>query len=186
VDLSSTHTLLTAAGGVLGFVWLFRGLMPVIDLRVSSRWVDHSADLVILTLELENKSKVAVSKRNARIQCLEHAPAMGLLSEWVPFTESGIRPGEEPVEWCEPMPILTTTQKIEPQAVLRVEFLYRYSAPKSLLHCAVQFVGKLNPIARVANRFGTGTDSWTTTLWVPRPSVPVFPDDDRSQRKGLP
>jgi hypothetical protein len=159
--------------------------MPVIDLRVSPRWVDHRDDLVILTLELENRSKVAVSKRSARIQCLEHTPVMGLLSEWVPFTESGIRTGEEPVEWSEPLAILATTQKIEPQAVLRVEFLYRYSAPPSLLHCAVQFVGNLNPITRVANRLGTGTDSWTTTLWVPRPTVAAVPDDNCSQGKGF-
>lgn len=143
--------------------------MPILDIRIIPRWSEEASDLLIIRIEVENKWKVGLKKQEAFFQILEHhIPDSGaLLSGWVPFAKDRILPNEEPIEWREPLKVLTSTKKVESKETIIIELLYR-PKEQAALHCAFQFVGKLNILARILHMFGAGTDRWTRTIWITR------------------
>jgi hypothetical protein len=166
---STAITIIAALVSAALFIWIYRGFMPVLDVRIIPRWVDEAAGVLIIRLEVENRWKIGVKKKLARFQILEHRiPEGGLLSEWVPFAKDRILDSEPPIVWRNPREVLTSTVKIESKETITVELLYR-SPNHVALHCAFQFIANLNPIASLAYRLGSGTDSWTRTIWVTPP-----------------
>ncbi len=162
--------LLSVLASFILFVWIYRGFMPVLRLRIAPRCIDKTAGRFILGIEVENKSKLAVRKKLARVQILEYGSEIpSFLSEWVPFEEERKRSNEEPLEWRDPVEVLNSTIKIEPGETIYVELLYTCSPNCSVIHCGLQFQVNLNPIASIAYNFGIMTsETWTTTKWVNR------------------
>lgn len=161
---------LSALASIILFVWFFRGFMPVLRLRIVSRCVDQKTGRFVIGLEVENKSRIAVRKKKARIQILEHGPDIPeLMSEWVPFAKERLRTNEPPLRWREPEEVLSSTTKIEPGESIYVELLYTSSPPSIAIHCAFQFQIELNLVASAAYKCGYRvSETWTTTAWITR------------------
>ena len=164
-----TSVVVTIAGYAL-LVYLYRGFMPVLEIRLIPRWADEAERTLYIRLEVHNKSKVGLMrdpsnpKQNARFQILEYEKFQhGLLSEFVPFDETDVLSSERPIEWHEPIEVLKSTKKVEPGETVAVELMYRFNNPVGV-HCGFQFRAKLNRVARLA--YGKKTDSWTTTMWI--------------------
>jgi hypothetical protein len=69
-------------------VYYYLKFMPVLEIRIIPCWVNKDNGLIILRLELINKSNVRIKKDIVLLQLLEHKiPEIGQLSEWVPFTK---------------------------------------------------------------------------------------------------
>ena len=140
----ATLLAMLIGGGLALFV--FRQMVPVLDLRILPRWIDDEGQFLILRFEVENKSRVRVHKQSIRIQILEHRiPASGSLSEWVPFEQEAIIPTERPIEWREPVEVFRTTTGIDPGGVISVERLYRCPQDDIVLHVGLQVKARLVP-----------------------------------------
>lgn len=149
-----------------GGVWVYRGAIPALRVRVEPELVDKEARIVRIRLEAENKSRVAATMKEARLQVVEHNTSnIQILSEWVPFKKSAIVPGEQPIRWREPMQVMKSTVQITSDEVIKTEVLYRASGAVAV-HCGFQVkveftIGKALPIAT----------SFTTTAWTLIPYI---------------
>jgi DNA-binding XRE family transcriptional regulator len=149
-----------------GGVWVYRGAVPALRVRVEPELIDRKARIIRIRLEAENRSRVAAAMKQARLQVLEHSTSnIQVLSEWVPFKEDAILPNEQPARWREPMQVMRSTVQITADEVIKTEVLYRTSGAVAV-HCGFQVqveftIGKALPIAT----------SFTTTAWALVPKI---------------
>jgi hypothetical protein len=154
------------------FVRIKHGLFPVLQLKIElSELADDASGkprMILIRLIAENKSDVYAKLRRgqSRLQILEHQATLldetHALSEWVPFAEDRINEGEPPKQWAEPLQVVRTTDYIEAGESIRVDFLYRPSAPGVAVHCGFQVLTEPRKIPFLHDP----TDSFTTTAWI--------------------
>ena len=148
---------------------------PFVKLRIIPKWMGegNDSDRVILRLEIENVSRVRINNQHIYLQVLEYKlpdnPSV-VISEWVPFVEGryqkpGLKePPEVPVEWKEPVPILTTTETIYPGETLVIERSYGFSK-NSFLKVGLQLKAapaNLKFVQRIIEKLNWA-NQWTTT-----------------------
>jgi len=138
------------------FIRFNHGLYPVLKPRIELR--ENPLGLLVVRLEIENQSRVhakleeKVNKARVRIieldsvQLNQHQTRS---SESISFDEDSI-------------PVLTSTQFLEPQETIRVELLHRLSKASVVVHCGFQVQTKSKKILGVHNP----TNSFTTTSWM--------------------
>ena len=44
------------------FIWIYRGFLPVLEVRIIPRWAAEESGLLIVRLEVENNSKIGLKK----------------------------------------------------------------------------------------------------------------------------
>jgi hypothetical protein len=123
-------------------VWVHRRFMPLVELRVTPRWDSKVPDVLIVTLEVENKSLLMVSRLESKFQILEHPlpTSPGFMPDFVPFEEAQLKhiPKEwQPLQWHEPFDAVAA-KKLEPREIVRTEVLYR-CPNRVALHYGLQF-----------------------------------------------
>lgn len=171
MDLSLLiNTLIVFATAIVA-IWFFRALWMVVEPRLNLRWADESSGVLILQIEVHNKSKVYVSLDKAELQIFERdIPPSGHISEFVPFEEGGPRtnPPISGQEWHKPTKILGTTLTIEPGETIRVERAYRCQTERPIVHCAIQVHAKVTMRLKLANLRFEPSERWTTTAMATR------------------
>jgi hypothetical protein len=153
-------TCIAIVVGGLVAIFFFVQLSPTIELRIIPEWIDKDAGQLVLTFELENKSQVRAKVKTIQIQILEYDknPTL-MLSEWLPFSSNNIHANEHPLEWQAPEHICTTTARIYPKEVVRVDRLYTISKDK-IYHIGLQLQVKYKGIEKCIPR---KAKQWTTT-----------------------
>ena len=145
--------------------------MPVLEIITNTYWLQSKEDSFILKIDLVNKSKVRLKKEIVSLQILEYDfEKTKLLSEWVPFKENKIIASEKPLQWNNPVEILTTTDKIEASEKISVERLIKYD-PEKIYHIGIQFCARFNWFEKIINRFYKKNERWTSTIIVFRPEA---------------
>lgn len=162
-DIAVLVAMLLGAGLA---VFVFVQFAPSLQLRILPRWADEAKGLIILKLEVKNKSRIRVPKQRICLQILEHeVPAGGSLSEWVPFDKQVILPQEQPKEWHEPVEIFQTTRYLNPGEMLSVEMLC-HCPRESVLHVGLQAKAKFGILGWLGSRISSWNEQWTSTIIV--------------------
>jgi hypothetical protein len=152
-------------GGVAG-IFIFFQLAPILALRILPTWADEKKEHLVIRFEVENKSRVRITRPKIRLQVIEQKVApSGAISQWVPFTKEAVRQGEQLVEWRDPIEISETTARMYPSEIIVIERLYHCPQASLILHIALQVEVKLGLWGRVVTR---KTQDWrqTTTCFV--------------------
>ena len=77
---------------VFAAIWLFRALWMVVEPRLILRWADMTSGVLIVKVEVHNKSKVYVTLQKCELQIFERdIPPSGYISEFVPFEKGDPR-----------------------------------------------------------------------------------------------
>jgi hypothetical protein len=152
--------------------WIQRRLMPLVEVRISPRWDQNAPDVLILGLELQNKSAVKVRRLEAQLQVLKHhLPKAGFLPDRIPFEREAfdaIPERLQPTEWNVPFEVVGAI-KLEPGEIARAEVLYRCSPATSALHCGFRFRYALDFPLRIL--YLRRDDRCTTTAWIVAPEL---------------
>ena len=140
-----------------------RTFRPNVSLKLIPRWLDSSSGLLAVGISIGSQGARFVTIKSAKLQCLEHnISASNGISEFVPFNHQAYKDmyqnDQEVSKWCEPIAILTSTTKLEPEEKKYVERLIKCS-PISIVQLGLQIKTKGKK------------DSWTTTCFVfPEPT----------------
>ena len=148
-------------------VYVRNHFVPKMIIEIESRFIPEN-NIIILKLSMESICNVYLPKESIRLQILEHKfPEGNSLSEWVPFSKKEVEPGEEPIEWVEPIEIFTSTTGLQPNEKLTVERFYKASENADLVHIGFQYLTKLSRIVSwlVPKPFSP-YEQWTTTAFV--------------------
>jgi hypothetical protein len=171
------------SGVVLGmlFVWIYRGLVPVLHIRLKLEWSDKPDEVVLVRVEVENTSRVAAKIKpnkitegapdwwGARLRLVEHdisqIERMKIQGGWVAFDEIPLEENRLPLNQIRPMP---TTEYINAGEVVTLEYVYRPSGAVAV-ECGCQVKVKLSPVARFAHQrfWRDGNITFTTTAFAP-------------------
>jgi hypothetical protein len=122
-------------------VWLFRVTAPVLSLGVEGQWVGERADVLLLRLTIENRSRVVSTLGECRVQVLEHQ-YQAMLSEWVPFEEATVKPAEAPAKWVAPHRVENPPEHVYPGEKVTIELL-RSLPNTQLVHVGFQISQRL-------------------------------------------
>ena len=156
---------------VFAAIWFFRALWMVVEPRLILRWADITSGVLIVRVEVHNKSKVYVTLQKCELQILERdIPPSGYISEFIPF-EKGDPRTDPPIpeqEWHVPVRILATTSTIEPGETIEVERAYRCQTERPIIHCAIQVHAKVTWRLKLANLRCKPTERWTATAMATR------------------
>jgi len=157
-------------GGFVAVAW-FLQLAPLLELRILPSWCGDQRQFLMLRLEVENKSRIRVEKRQILLQLLEYEIREGsplALSDWVPFDERAIIPTEQPLAWRDPVEVFPTCRTIDPGELMAAERLY-YFPRDTVIHIGFQVKAKLGYLGRIAaRRVRSSHQQWTTTCIVVR------------------
>ncbi len=124
-------------------------------------------DFVKLNIEVHNLSNVKVEKEHIKLQILKYSCAkVNEISEFVPFERGKIIPGEEPIEWSDPIDILKNTNSIYPGERKHVERLYKIP-PDIILHVGLQIKASLKGWrGRISGIINWDSMQRTTTIFI--------------------
>ena len=143
----------------------------VVEPRLILRWADMTSGVLIVKVEVHNKSKVYVTLQKCELQIFERdIPPSGYISEFVPF-EKGDPRTDPPIpeqEWHAPVRILGTTLTIEPGEIITVERAYHCQTERPIIHCAIQVHAKVTCRLKLANLRFKPTERWTATAMATR------------------
>ena len=129
--------ILLVTASIIWAIFVTHKYAPNVRLNLSYKEAPHG--FVILIIEVENLSKVKIDKEHVKLQILTHTRAKPTsISEFVPFKRAEIIPGEEPIEWSDPIDILNTTKCIYPGERKHVERLFKIPSEDIILHVGLQ------------------------------------------------
>jgi hypothetical protein len=134
--VESVLSLWPVIGAVIGAwisVFLFRSLTPNLQLSITSRSHTTNPDLVILEVEILNKSRVRVVKEMIKLRVERHEPIQP------DKMATGACVGNEWIDMKNAEEICTATLAINPGERIHVERLYILHSEETL-HCGLQFV----------------------------------------------
>lgn len=162
-------TILALLIGAALAILLFLQFAPILNLRLSSEWVGKNSRWVVLKMEVENVSRVRVTKQYIHLQVLpyKYPPKNEYLSEWVPFQQEKISQTEQPMEWQYPDEVFESTLTIDPNESLSVERLI-YCPPDTILKVGLQAKISFGFLGRMVARLRSWDHSWTTTMIIAR------------------
>jgi hypothetical protein len=147
--LAATSVALVAGAllALLASVFIRRELTPVVAPRVSARWVPWDEKLVVLTIEVENLSRVRVQKGAIVLRVREHDPTTGLDghdavclgTEWVTLGSPWVERREETGAHCSlgSCEIFESTVFLNPTETIRVQRLYEVGE-SGVIHVGLQ------------------------------------------------
>jgi len=128
---------MTVIAGIIWAIFVTHKYAP--NARLNLSYEKLSCGFVILKIEVENLSIVKMDKGHIKLQILKYScTATERISEFVPFTRDEIIPGEEPIEWSDPIDILNTTKTIYPGALKHVEILLKIPSEDIIFHIGLQ------------------------------------------------
>ena len=150
IALAATSVALALVGALSALVisvFIRRELSPVVVPRVSGLWVSRHPEVVVITFEIENLSRVRVLKKAIVMRVQEHDLATGLDGrdaicrgiEWVTFGSPWVPRREETGAHSSlgPAEIFTTTVFLNPGETIRVQRLYEVGE-SGVLHVGLQ------------------------------------------------
>ena len=164
--LKDIITLLALGIGSLAAIFIYFQLAPTVNLKILPTWADNAKEHLVIRFEIENKSKVRLNRPRGKIQILEYTIGKSnMMSQFVPFRQEDIPKGERPIEWREPVIILTNTKQIYPGETISYERLYHYPQEAVIIHIGLQIELELSFWGQIVTR---KRESWrqTTTCFV--------------------
>jgi hypothetical protein len=139
-------------GGYLSIKFYLQ-FAPDIIFRITPVWSEISPDFVVLKIEIENKSKVRLTKSIIRFKTISHVRSqLTNLTEWVELDDNV----EE---------ICKTTRIFYPGSILKIDRLYRCKEDE-ILQGIIQFEAKFSAIQKILADIRGRRESWTNTFIV--------------------
>jgi len=166
-NLQGICWLITTVGFLFFFLLKYE-LSPGLHLRLQAVWIDEMR--IVLHIEVENKSKVAVMKQSVKLQIDEHLANTKNITEWVAFEPVKVHAGEDPVDPVkrhDRIDLFQSNKRINQGEVLTIERLVTLSSKDHLFQVGLQFKSKsVLPWLRL-HVLGHN-EQWTTTaIFVP-------------------
>jgi hypothetical protein len=160
--------LLTTMTTTVLFIFVYHGLLPSVSLRLNLIQ-QQAGGVVLVHLEIENKSQVRAQVALARLQILEYQVGHSeeYMSDWVPFTPNDIHAHEPPLKWREPLK-LRGPQEIKGGEVVTMDVMYKPSELAKAIHCGFQLHLRINPLVRRLHGYKETKLSFTSTGWMPK------------------
>lgn len=141
--------------GVYLSIKLYLQFAPDIIFRITPIWSDISRDIVVLKIEIENKSNVRLNKSRIRLKINRHVKSsLKELTEWVDMDENA----EE---------ISKTTRLFYPGSVLKIDRLYRCNE-NEVIQGIIQFEGQFSGLHKFLANIRGGKETWTNTFIITR------------------
>ena len=164
--LSVIKDLLTILALIVGSIialFIYYHFAPVVNLRIIPTWYGETKQILVLRFEIENKSRVRLSRPIVRIQVLEQElNDSKSISQWVPFSKNDIKEEEQPISWQEPMEIFSRSTKLYPGELIAVERLYYYERPAAIVHVGLQIELKMGVIRQLLTNMASPWRQTTT------------------------
>ena len=137
--------------GVYLSIKIYLQFAPDIVFRITPLWSTISPDVVVVKIEIENKSKVRLTKKKIRLQINKHdRSTLKELTEWVDFDNTA----EE---------ISKSTILFYPGSVLKIDRLYKCKE-NEIIQGIIQFEGKFSWLHKVLASIKSNTETWTNTF----------------------
>jgi len=157
---------LTVIVGIIWAIFITHKYAPNARLNLSYEMSPRC--FVILNIEVENLSKVKIDKEHVKLQILKYSCAKAaIISEFVPFKRDEIIPGEEPIEWSDPIDILNTTKSIYPGERKHVERLFKIPSEAIIFHVGLQVKVSLRGFKGwISGIFNWDSMQRTTTIFI--------------------
>lgn len=136
-------------GGYLS-IKLYLRFAPDIIFRITPIWSDVTPDFVVLKIEIENKSKVKLTKEKIKFKIISHNRSnLTEIKEWVQIDEA-----EE---------ICKTTRIFYPGSILRIDRLYKCPS-NEILQGIIQFEAKFSMFEKRLANINGKKETWTNTF----------------------
>ena len=136
-------------GGFIS-IKLYLQFAPLIVFRITPIWSATSPDIVVLKIEIENKSKVILTKEDIKLKIIKHKKAATTeLKEWVSIDNAET--------------ICETTRIFYPGDILRIDRLYRCSDDE-VLQGLIQVRAKYSALSKFLAGLTQKYESWTNTF----------------------
>jgi hypothetical protein len=157
--------VLGAVLSVLG-IWLYRIHWLLIQPALTLRWADERKKLLILHIEITNRSKLLVVLSIIKLQVFErNLPQPGEhISEFVAFAKQDMNCMAPPIalsEWHDPVVIMGPFN-VEPGETISVERAYVCKEDLPIVHCALQLRAEVNWFRRCVSGIRKTHEQWTT------------------------
>ena len=137
--------------GVFISIKIYLQFAPDIIFRITPTWSIITDDIVVLKIEIENKSKVKLTKSTILFKIITHNKSTFTeLTEWVNIEENA----EE---------ICKSTNIFYPGSILRIDRLYRCKHDE-VLQGIIQFNAKFSWFERQLANMEGKNESWTNSF----------------------
>jgi hypothetical protein len=137
-------------GGFLS-IKLYLRFAPDIIFRITPFWSNVTPDIVVLKIEIENKSKVKLTKEKIIFKIISHnRSTLTELNEWIEID------GNAEV-------ICETTRIFYPGAILRIDRLYRCNDDE-ILQGLIQFEARFSKFEKILGDIKGTKETWTNTF----------------------
>lgn len=139
--------------GIFLSITIYLKFAPIVIFRITPHWPDLMTDAVILKIEIENKSKVKLTKEDIKFKIIRHEKStiLELLKEWVPI--------ENAESICQ------TTKILYPGEILKIDRLYKVKDDE-ILQGLIQFKAKYSWFEQILANIKGGLEQWATTFIV--------------------
>ena len=137
-------------GGFLS-IKLYLQFAPDIIFRITPVWSTLTPDIVVLKIEIENRSKVKLTKEKIIFKIISHnKSALSELKEWVQIDDNV----EE---------ICKTTRIFYPGSILRIDRLYKCKGDE-ILQGIIRFEAKFSKFEKLLGDIKGKKETWTNTF----------------------
>lgn len=141
-------------GGFIS-VKLYLQFAPDIIFRITPIWSTLTPDIVVLKIEIENKSKVKLTKKKIKFKIISHKRSnLTELTEWVQFDDNADE-------------ICKTTKIFYSGSILRIDKLYKCKKDE-ILQGIIQFEGKFSKFEKFLANIKGKKETWTNTFIIAR------------------
>lgn len=137
-------------GGFLS-IKLYLQFAPDIIFRITPVWSTLTPDILVLKIEIENKSKVKLTKEKIKFKIISHNKStLTELKEWVQIDD-------DTDEICR------TTQIFYPGSILKIDRLYKCKDDE-ILQGIIRFEAKFSKFEKRLADIKGGKETWTNTF----------------------
>lgn len=156
--------IIAAALTAMVAVYVLKTLSPILKLTVKSRSVPTNKELIVLELELENSSKVAIPKEIVLLEVIaKPSLQIGSKRSGECFEDETVKFNENDKE----KEVFKTTEQVYPGERIHIEKTY-VIGPGDVLKVGLQFIGKEPTIKKfpLIGKYYPWPKRWTTTCFV--------------------
>lgn len=150
IDLSEIITISVLLIGAYLSIYVYLQFAPNIIFTITPIWSELTPEIVVLKIEIENKSKVKLTTEKIVFKIISHKRStLTKLTEWVDLDNA-----EE---------ISKTTGIFYPGSILKIDRLYKCQTDE-ILQGIIRFEAKFSLIGQILGSIKGTKETWTNTF----------------------